>query len=82
VVVAMKLTLAMGLQYDSNKPASLYALSVGGSRSVKSSEPIPEVLPNAPLVAASPVGAWLTLTYNLHGIPVMQSPTALIDLFA
>jgi len=80
----MKLTLALGLQYDSNKPASVYALSVGGDRSVAAADPVVEVLPNGVSSSLSPPLAerWFTLTYNLHGLPVMLPPTAAIDLFA
>ncbi|MDX8413487.1 MAG: hypothetical protein R8J85_05310 [Mariprofundales bacterium] len=82
----MKLTVALGLQYDNNRPASVYALSVGGQRTVKPPDLTAEVIPEDGVTTAAATAPqrdrWLALTYNFNGIPVMLPPTATIDLFA
>jgi len=84
-VVLVKLTVALGLQYDNNRPASVYALSVGGQRTVVPPDPAVEVLADdalsAPVISPQK-DHWFALTYNFNGLPVMLPPTAAIDLFA
>jgi len=85
MVVLVKLTVALGLQYDNNRPSSVYALSVGGGRTVPPPDPTVAIAAEEAIIASSAPprrGRWLALTYNLNGFPVMLPPTATIDLFA
>jgi len=79
----MQLTLALGLKYDSNKPANLYSLSLGRKHAFASIQPSTTALPDKPVSAHPATWAvrWYILTYNLHGLPVMLPNSAGIDLF-
>ncbi len=77
----MKLTLAFGLQYDTNRPASVYALSVGGERPVQAVAPAAEVVSGGGEVPTPHDGRWYVLIYNLHGMPVRLPPQAVLDRF-
>jgi len=85
----MKLTLAMGLQYDNGKSNNLYALSIGGERQKpmtvqKNSMPGGVHTSNQrPALLHAPQAALFLLTYNLKGdpVPFIQN-AANINLFA
>jgi len=79
----MQLTLAFGLKYDSDKSANLYSLSLGREHAVTTIKPSTTDLPGKPVTAQPATWAvrWYILTYNLHGLPVMQPHSAGIDLF-
>ncbi|MDQ6996623.1 MAG: hypothetical protein Q9M82_04080 [Mariprofundus sp.] len=85
----MKLTLAMGLHYDNDKSANLYALTIGQPRkktalvqevSMAAYAPVPSQISNAVIVGQ---GALSMLTYNLKGVPIpFAADSANINLFA
>lgn len=80
----MKLTVALGLQYDSNKSANLYAFSVGHGRALSTIKPAVERLPSKPISFARPVSLsdrWFILTYDPHGLPVMFPRVTGVDLY-
>ncbi len=85
----MKLTLAMGLQFDDGKSSQMYALALGHERGkpqpVQNSPALAFVVANDPLSTTSAAGndALLVFTYSLQGLPVafIQDSTR-INLFA
>ncbi|MDQ6964266.1 MAG: hypothetical protein Q9M13_05025 [Mariprofundales bacterium] len=81
----MKLTLALGLQYSNNRDASVYALSIGGERTINRADQIEAVVADDPPPLSTPPwqrASWSTLSYNLSGRPVMLPPDATVDIFA
>jgi len=83
----MKLTLAMGLQYDNGKSNQLYALTLG-----QGSEKVPvqsravagsSVPASLPVITPIRKDASLTLTYSSEGFPVQfMLGLATINVFA
>jgi len=84
----MKLTVAMGLQYDNGKQSQLYALMLG--QGGKKAEPTRNSLKVASLVTdlalanlSGPNAASFILTYNPEGLPVQfMLDSSSINLFA
>jgi len=85
----MKLTLAMGLQFDNGKSSQMYALALGhGQGKLQPVQNNPAMAldgANDPLPTISSTGndALFILTYSLQGLPVLliQDSTR-INLFA
>ncbi len=72
----MKLTLAMGLQFDNGQSSQVYALALGHGQGalqpVRNSPAAALADAEHRLPAANAGGndAWLVLTYSLQGLPV------------
>lgn len=85
----MKLTVAMGLQYDNGKSTNLYALTIGQGK--EKSKLFQEMPITAHTIVPSPISAVVStgqdalaiFTYDLKGVPVpFISDSAYISLFA
>jgi len=85
----MKLTVAMGLQYDNGKSNQMYALTLGGERGQLQPLQMNHMVAPATAqyhmhtVTAGQRNALLILTYNLEGIPVpFVLDSGSVNLFA
>jgi len=83
----MKLTLAMGLQFDNNKAANMYALSIGQGSQSTMPVPVDAIAEHAvrleqPLaVIPQSGGSPFFLTYNLNGLPDTMMFDTQLDVF-